>query len=324
MYVFVEITSCFKRLHTARFHLLFMIPLVFHPIYSQLDLPVRHRFPIEKYLGIRTALAEKQVPASWFYEPVALDVEQLQSVYDPTYIKQLISGELDPKAMRRIGFPWSEQLVQRTLTATGGTVLTAELALQHGKALNLTGGYHHAFANFGSGFCMVNDLYLAALTMLQNDAIDKVLIFDTDVHQGDGTAKLASNNANIFTVSIHGEKNFPHRKQISDMDFALPKGTQDEIYLETVECALQLALNTCQPDAVIYDAGVDIHQNDDLGHLNITTQGVLKRDQLVFEFCDTHNLPVAAVIGGGYQRDISALVEVHLQLFHAAGVLVTK
>lgn len=296
------------------------IPLVFHPIYSQLDLPARHPFPIEKYQGIKDKLVSYGVAEECFHQPQAIDIERLQSVYDPLYIQQLTSGNLDPKAMRRIGFPWSEQLIQRTLTAAAGTVLTAELALKTGKALNLTGGYHHAFANFGSGFCMVNDLYLAALTMLEQPNIDKVLIFDCDVHQGDGTAKLAANNASVYTVSLHGEKNFPYRKQISDLDFPIAKGTTDSEYLDTVEQALAMALNYSQPDAVIYDAGVDIHENDDLGHLLISTAGVLKRDMMVFDACDKHKLPVAAVIGGGYQRDIDALVEVHLQLFKAAGV----
>lgn len=296
------------------------IPLVFHPIYSQLDLPARHRFPIEKYQGIKDKLVSYGVAEECFHQPQAIDIERLQSVYDPLYIQQLISGNLDPKAMRRIGFPWSEQLIQRTLTAAAGTVLTAELALKTGKALNLTGGYHHAFANFGSGFCMVNDLYLAALTMLEQPNIDKVLIFDCDVHQGDGTAKLAANNTSVYTVSLHGEKNFPYRKQISDLDFPIAKATTDSEYLDTVEQALAMALNYSQPDAVIYDAGVDIHENDDLGHLLISTEGVLKRDMMVFDACEKHKLPVAAVIGGGYQRDIDALVEVHLQLFKAAGV----
>jgi acetoin utilization deacetylase AcuC-like enzyme len=295
-------------------------PLVFHPIYSQLDLPVRHRFPIEKYLGIKTALLKKGLSESHFTTPKALDISAISSVYDPTYIQQLCTGTLDPKAMRRIGFPWSEQLVLRTLTAAGGTVLTSSLALENGKALNLTGGYHHAFANFGSGFCMVNDLYLAALNMLQNNAIDRVLIFDCDVHQGDGTAKLAENNDAIYTVSIHGEKNFPYRKQTSDLDFGLAKGTEDDEFLATVEQAWQMAISYFQPDAVIYDAGVDIHVNDDLGHLHISTDAVLARDQFVFDQCEALGLPVAAVIGGGYQRDIDALVDVHLQLFKAAGV----
>lgn len=297
-----------------------MIPLVFHPIYSQLDLPVRHRFPIQKYQGIKDKLFEHGVPEHQFIEPTPLSVEQLCSVYDPQYIQNLTSGNLDPKAMRRIGFEWSKQLVTRTLTAAGGTVKTAELAVTHGKALNLTGGYHHAFANFGSGFCMVNDLYLSALRMLEFNHIDRVLIFDCDVHQGDGTAKLASNNARVYTVSVHGEKNFPYRKQISDLDFGLAKGTGDEEYLEIVEQALDMAINYCSPDAVIYDAGVDIHIDDDLGHLDISTTGVYTRDKIVFDSCESLGLPIAAVIGGGYQRDIDALVDVHLQLFKAAGV----
>lgn len=297
-----------------------MIPLIFHPIYSQLDLPVRHRFPIEKYQGIKDQLLLKGVSKESFYTPTPLTSQQLTQVYDPSYINALVSGTLEPKAMRRIGFEWSAQLIERTLTAVAGTVLTAELALEHGKALNLTGGYHHAFANFGSGFCMVNDLYLAALTMLQHSHIDSVLIFDCDVHQGDGTAKLAENNPHVYTVSLHGEKNFPHRKQVSNLDFGFAKNTSNHEYLRVVEEALSMAINYARPDAVIYDAGVDIHINDDLGHLNISTDGVLARDKIVFDTCERLNLPIAAVIGGGYQRDIDALVNVHLQLFKAAGV----
>jgi len=298
-----------------------MIPLVFHPIYSQLDLPVRHRFPTEKYQGIRNALAMQGVADDSFFMPTPVSPKDLCQIFNPEYVQQLVAGTLNVKAMRRIGFPWSAQLIQRSLTAVGGTILTAELALEHGKALNLTGGYHHAFANYGSGFCLFNDLYLAALTMLNSPKIDKVLIFDCDVHQGDGTAKLAENNTDIYTVSLHAEKNFPFRKQHSNMDFNLLKGTQDDEYLNTVDSALYLAINTYQPDAVIYDAGVDIHINDDLGHLSISTEGVYQRDCMVFDICKRKGLPVAAVIGGGYQRNIDALVEVHLQLYKAAGVL---
>lgn len=297
-----------------------MSPLVFDPIYSQLDLPIRHRFPIEKYQGIKDQLIFKGVAESNFHRPKPLEPSELIRVLDPTYIHELTSGSINSKAMRRIGFPWSPQLIKRTLTAAAGTVLAGTLALENGKALNLTGGYHHAFANYGSGFCMVNDLYLTALEMLQSPTIDKVLIFDCDVHQGDGTAKLATNNSQVYTVSIHGEKNFPHRKQISDLDFGLAKGTQDSEYLEVVDQALNMAITYARPDAVIYDAGVDIHIDDDLGHLNISTAGVYARDKMVFEKCDELGLPIAAVIGGGYQRDIDALVNVHLQLFKAAGI----
>jgi acetoin utilization deacetylase AcuC-like enzyme len=297
-----------------------MIPLIFHPIYSELHLPIRHRFPIEKYQGIYDALIQKNVPTEWFLTPTPLTPEKLSQVFQPTYVKELTTGTLDTKSMRRIGFPWSEQLIKRSLTACAGTVLTAQKALKHGKALNLTGGYHHAFADFGSGFCLFNDLYLAALTMLQNSAIDKVLIFDCDVHQGDGTAKLAQGNDAIITVSIHGEKNFPYRKQVSDFDFGLPKGTGDAEYLACVEEAFELAVRLHRPDAIIYDAGVDVHVDDDLGHLAVSTEGVYARDKYVFARAAQLDTPIAAVIGGGYQRDIDALVKVHLQLYRAAGV----
>lgn len=294
--------------------------LTFHPIYSQLTLPVRHRFPIEKYQGIYDALLLRGVNPERFVTPQPVPVSLLNAHYSPEYVNALVTGALDRQAMRRIGFPWSEQLIRRSLTAVGGTIATAEQALKHGIALNLTGGYHHAAADFGSGFCLFNDLYLAAKRMLQEPGIDRVLIVDLDVHQGDGTALLAQQDDSVITLSLHGEKNFPHRKQQSDLDFPLPKGTEDEVYLNVVDEALSLALRTFTPDAVIYDAGVDIHENDDLGHLNITTEGVFARDQMVINTCKQSGLPVACVIGGGYQRDIAALVEVHLQLFHAAGV----
>lgn len=294
--------------------------LVFHPIYSQLDLPERHRFPIEKYQGIYDALLAGGVSPDRFWQPSPLAPESLKTVLNPTYIDQLTSNTLPPKAMRRIGFPWSEQLIERTLTAAGGTVACCELALEYGTALNLTGGYHHAFADYGSGFCMVNDLYLGALQMLQKPQIERVLIVDCDVHQGDGTAKLAQHRSDIITLSIHAEKNFPFRKQQSDLDFPLAKGVRDDEYLVLLDEALSLGFQLARPDAVIYDAGVDVHENDDLGYLSLTTEGVFARDNMVFEYCRHHNVPVAAVIGGGYQRDIPALVDVHLQLFKAAGI----
>ncbi|TLU61870.1 histone deacetylase [Thalassotalea litorea] len=296
----------------------FNIPLVFHPIYSQLELPERHRFPIDKYRSIYQHLRNNGVRDEIFHQPTMLEYRQASPLIDESYVTALVSNKLDHKAMRRIGFPWSEQLIERTFTAVGGTLLTAELALCHGIAINLTGGYHHAFADFGSGFCMINDLYLAADQMLKHEDIHRVLIFDCDVHQGDGTAALAQGRDDIITVSLHCEKNFPYRKQHSDMDFPLDKHLDDDEYLQTVEQALQLALTCYEIDAVIYDAGVDIHQDDDLGHLNITTKGVYQRDRLVFAQCVQRGLPVAAVIGGGYQRDMDALADVHMQLFKAA------
>jgi acetoin utilization deacetylase AcuC-like enzyme len=298
-----------------------MIPLVFHPIYSQLSLPPKHRFPIEKYQGIKDQLLANGVAENAFLTPEAIAIEDLKMVHSAKYVDSFIDGTISQKAIRRLGMPWSQQFVKRTLHAVGGTVLTSKLALKHGLALNLTGGYHHAFSDFGSGFCVFNDIVLSATHMLKQDGIDKVLTFDCDVHQGDGTALLASKNDAIYTVSLHCEKNFPARKQHSDLDFPLERGMTDDEYLYTVECALQLAFSAASPDAVIYDAGVDIHESDDLGYLNITTKGVFERDKLVFDACKRYGVPVAAVIGGGYQRNIDDLVNVHLQLYRAAGVV---
>jgi len=296
-------------------------PLIFDPIYSQLDLPERHRFPIDKYRTLRDLLLSRGAAPSQFLRPKALRPETLNGVLCADYIGRFVSGELDRQAMRRIGFPWSEQLVKRTFTAVGGTILAGVLSLERGRAINLTGGYHHAFYDYGAGFCIVNDLYLSALNLIQNHGVARVLIFDCDVHQGDGTASLASGRDDIFTVSVHGEKNFPFRKQQSDLDVALPQGAGDDVYLSAVEAALEQALSDFKPDVVIYDAGADVHADDDLGHFELSTQGVYQRDQLVLKRCASLGLPVSAVIGGGYQRDMAALSEVHLQLFRAAGVV---
>lgn len=295
-----------------------MTALIFHPIYSQLDLPPGHRFPIGKYQGMYDKLCAHGIKPAQFLRPKALLSEQIKEALCPDYIEQFVTGALDAKAIRKIGFPWSPHLVKRTFTAVAGTVLAGMQSLQCGRAINLTGGYHHAFYDQGSGFCIINDLYLSALNLLRQSGIERVLIFDCDVHQGDGTAKLAENNPQIFTVSIHGEKNFPFTKQISDIDVALPKGVQDDEYLQCVDSTLIQAINQFQPDAIIYDAGADIHINDELGHFDISLAGVLQRDQLVFQHGDRTGLPISAVTGGGYQRDIDALVDVHFCLFKAA------
>jgi len=292
-------------------------PLIYHPCYSELQLPERHRYPIGKYRALYQALLAAGVPASCFIEPAPASRDELAVVHDAGYIAALCSGHLDAKAMRRIGFPWSEFLVSRSLTSVGGTVLTAKLALQHGLALHLSGGYHHAFASEGSGFCLFNDLAVAA-RLLQQQGIGKILIFDCDVHQGDGTALIFADNPQIVTASLHGEKNFPSRKQQSDWDLGLPNGCDDELYLESLQQSLDYLLALHQPDLVLYDAGVDIHQQDDLGLLSITTPGIFRRDQLVLQRCRDLHIPLAAVIGGGYQRDLAALTKVHLQLFKAA------
>lgn len=295
------------------------LQLVFHPIYSQLTLPRNHRFPIEKYQSLHDRALQAYSPhieINTVKKPVETAI--LSLVHDDNYIEEFITGTLSEKAMKRIGFPWTEQFVLRTLTAVAGTIRTAELAAEHGIAINLTGGYHHAHPSFGSGFCVFNDLTLAAKQLKEQGKANRILIFDCDVHQGDGTATCAEDEPEIFTCSIHCEKNFPARKQQSDWDLGLDKHLNDDDYLEFVEETLTVAINSFKPDFIIYDAGVDIHQDDDLGLLNISTEGVFKRDKLVFQQAKHNHIPCMAVIGGGYQRDIDALTDVHMQLIHAA------
>lgn len=295
------------------------LPLVFHPIYSQLALAKNHRFPIEKYRALHD-LAIQAYPQQTEIHTVQeiIQFDQLNTVHDADYINDFISGTIDEKAMKRIGFPWSEQFVKRTRTAVSGTLLAANLAVDQGIAINLTGGYHHAHPAFGSGFCVFNDLVIAANHLLTSSKASRILIFDCDVHQGDGTATCAQDNPNIFSCSIHCEKNFPARKQTSDWDLGLDKHLTDIEYLKQVQQTFEAAVLSFKPDFIFYDAGIDIHQDDDLGLLSVTTEGVKARDKFIFNAAKRLDIPVAAVIGGGYQRDIAALSQVHLQLIHAA------
>lgn len=295
-----------------------MTALVYDPIYSAVELPAGHRFPILKYRRLYERARSAGVPAGLFHRPVPLRPAQVKSVLCADYIDRFVSGGLSAAEVRKIGFPWSETLVQRTFVSVAGTILAGRLALESGRAVHLAGGYHHAFRDQGTGFCIINDLYLCALDLLQQPGIRRVLIFDCDVHQGDGTAQLAQQNDAVITVSIHGEKNFPFHKQASDWDIGLPKGVKDDSYLQCVRATLDEAIARFAPDAVIYDAGADIHRDDDLGHFDVSLAGVYERDVTVFQTCERLALPVVAVIGGGYQRDLEALVEVHFQLLRAA------
>ncbi len=295
-----------------------MTPLVYHPVYSALELPPGHRFPILKYRKLHERILAEGVAPETVVSPTPLEPGPVEAALCADYIDRFVAGRLSEQEIRRIGFPWSTTLVQRTLTSVAGTLLAGELSLAHGRAIHLAGGYHHAFRERGSGFCIVNDLYLSALNLLEHPGIGRVLIFDCDVHQGDGTASLAQGNDRIVTVSIHGEKNFPFDKQRSDVDVALPQHTDDDRYLTCVEQTLASAIARFAPDAVIYDAGADIHCDDQLGHFDVSLDGVYQRDATVFRQCSAAGLPVSATIGGGYQRDVDALTEVHLQLYRAA------
>ncbi len=301
-----------------------MIPVIYHPIYSDLSLPPKHRYPITKYRRLYEDVNHvMEYDSTWqsalfFIEPQALCVEDVLTVHDEEYIQPLFSGAMPAAKMRRIGFPWSEQLIARTLTSAGGTVATAQQAVQHGIALHLSGGYHHAHKDFGSGFCLINDLVLAAHQALENEHIDKVLIIDADVHHGDGTATLCDDREDIVTLSFHCDKNFPARKPTSDMDVPFPREIGDDEFLSSFQQVVEMALNIHQPDLIIYDAGVDIHTDDELGYLQVTTEGIYQRDRFMFSYAKNAGIPIASVVGGGYRTDHQDLVPIHRQLIRAA------
>ncbi len=301
-----------------------MIPFVYHPMYSQLDLPDGHRYPINKYRLLYQALCQQQqADEHWLtfvhHHPNALTLDEVKRVHQAGYVDDLAQGLLPLAKMRRIGFPWSERLIERTLLSAGGTANTLALAWQHGMAIHLSGGYHHAHYDFGSGFCLFNDLVLAAEQAIADcQGVDKVLIIDSDVHHGDGTAALCQSRDDIITLSFHCEKNFPSRKPESDLDVPMAKGVQDEEFLEQFKQVVDLAVRCHQPDVILYDAGVDIHQEDELGYLHVSTSALYQRDHFLFQYCQQRALPVAAVVGGGYRTEHGDLVPLHWQLLQAA------
>jgi acetoin utilization deacetylase AcuC-like enzyme len=253
-----------------------------------------------------------------FHRPELASIGLLEQVHQTEYVSNFCAGQIEAKAQRRIGLPWSEALVKRSRTAVGGTILTAQLALQYGLACNTAGGTHHAFAGYGSGFCIFNDLAVAARTMQTRGLASKVLIVDLDVHQGDGSAAIFQDDPTVFTFSVHCQSNFPFKKQQSDLDIPLPDGVTDQAYLKTLTDYLPELLDSFRPDLVLYDAGVDPHHADRLGKLALTDEGLFQRDRYVLQTCVRRGYPVATVVGGGYDKDVSALAYRHILLYRAA------
>lgn len=302
-----------------------MLPIIYHPNYS-CPFPEDHRFVMSKFVRlfehVRSLGLIEPDGRNWF-QPSAASLSDLSIVHAPEYLEQLCGNSVDAKAWRRIGLPWSEALIKRTLTAPNGTLLTARKALDTGMACHLAGGTHHAHYDFGSGFCMLNDLAYAAKTLLATGEVNRILIFDLDVHQGDGTAAILASEPRAFTCSIHCEKNFPFRKSRSDLDVGLDLELEDAAYLSVVEDTLLNLLAEQKPDLVLYDAGVDVWEEDSLGRLNVSWQGLMDRDELVLKTCLSKHIPVATVIGGGYDQDHQRLarrhgivVETAAHLFH--------
>jgi acetoin utilization deacetylase AcuC-like enzyme len=294
------------------------LPIVFHSNYIA-PLPEGHRFPMVKFQQLYEMLIDDGVAhPNQFHTPKLPPQEWIELVHDPDYVLAYRSGTLDAKAQRRIGLPWSAALADRTCIAVGGTVLTARLALQNGLACNTAGGTHHAFPTYGSGFCIFNDLAIAARVVQKLGLAQKILIIDLDVHQGDGTAFIFAEDATVFTFSMHCEVNFPGTKQKSDLDVPLPIGMEDDDYLRTLSNYLGDLLADFQPDLVLYDAGVDPHMDDRLGKLALTDRGIFRREMQVLGTCSAGGYPVACTIGGGYADDMQALVYRHSLLHRAA------
>ena len=287
------------------------VPLITHPAYS-FPFPARHRFPMEKFGLLHRYLRERGLARREnTFRPGTTRDELLTLVHCPDYIRRFRENRLADREMRRIGLPWSEPLARRTLIAPSGTLLAARYALSRGVACHLAGGTHHAHRDFGSGFCVVNDLAITARALLESGRVQRILILDCDVHQGDGTARLLADEPRAFTCSIHCARNFPLRRARSDLDVEVPAGIRDEAYLEQLAMTLDTALARLQPDLVLYDAGVDVHEDDPLGHAKLTSEGIARRDFLVLERCREQNIPVATVIGGGYDDDRRALARRH-------------
>ncbi len=294
------------------------LPLVSSPHYS-FGFPERHRFPMRKFELLLEHLQKQGIATKQnTYRPGKARQDLLELAHCPEYLTRFISGQLSDKEVRRMGLPWSTDLVKRTLIAPNGTLLTAGLALRHGLACHLAGGTHHAHHDFASGYCILNDLAIASLALLAQSKVQRVLIFDCDVHQGDGTAAILQNVPEITTCSIHCEKNFPHRKAKSDIDVDLPKGVSDQEYLQIVDHTLDRALDISRPDLVIFDAGVDVYEHDPLGMLNISSDGIRAREAMVIKNVRSLNIPLATVIGGGYDKDQSALARRHAMVVEEA------
>ncbi len=297
--------------------------IVFHADHHEIELPAGHRFPMAKYRRLRERLiADGVLTAAQLVPAPAATRAELERVHDPAYVAAVHDGTLDPRAQRRIGLPWSPALVIRSSASTGGTVAAARAALIDGLAGNLAGGTHHAHRGFGSGFCVWNDLAVAAAAMLAEGRVARVLVFDVDVHQGDGTAAIFAGDDRVQTCSLHGAKNFPFDKQHSDLDLALADGAGDDEVLAAVERGLAHFAALAAPDLVLYQGGVDALATDTLGRLRMTYAGLAERDRLVLGHFRRRAIPVVLTLGGGYARPIDDTITAHVNTYRVATALV--
>ena len=295
-----------------------MIKIAFDPVYAH-ALPENHRFPMLKYELIpEQLLHEGTCTEANFFKPSSCQPEIILQTHDKSYVEKLLNQQLSPSEQRKIGFPQSPALIERELIITQGTIDCALFALQNGCALNIAGGTHHAFADRGEGFCLLNDQAIAANYLINQQLSRKILIIDLDVHQGNGTAKLFENEPRVFTFSIHGLTNYPFHKEKSDLDIALLDGTTSESYLTILEDALPKLIASVQPDFAFYLAGVDILSTDKFGKLKVSLEACKQRDIFVMTQLKRNNIPFAVTLGGGYSPDIKIIVEAHCNTFRIA------
>ena len=295
-----------------------MIKIAFDPIYAH-ELPENHRFPMLKYELIPAQLLhEGTCTSDQFFSPNPCAEEVILWTHEKDYLQHLVKQSLSPSEQRRIGFPLSDLLVQREFVITQGTIDACHFALECGISLNVAGGTHHAFSDRGEGFCLLNDMAIAANYLLNHQLVRKILIVDLDVHQGNGTAKLMQHESRVYTFSMHGATNYPFHKEISDLDIGLEDGTDGPTYLAILRETLPRLIEEEQPDFIFYLAGVDILATDKLGRLALSLEDCKARDQFVLEVCKKHKIPVVVALGGGYSADIKIIVEAHCNTFRLA------
>lgn len=295
---------------------------VFYCDHFEVVLPPKHRFPMHKYGLLRERLVgEGIVDEGDLARATTAPLEDLFAVHDPDYVQGFLDGDLPRKVVQRIGFPWSEEMVMRSLGSVGSTLAAVDAALEDGLSGTLAGGTHHAYRDFGSGYCVFNDLAVAARRVLDRGAVQRVLVFDVDVHQGDGTASIFEEDPRVFTCSIHGERNFPSRKQRSDLDVPLPDDTGDEAYLAALDGALDEAMERSRPDLVLYQGGVDVLEVDRLGRMALSEAGVEERDRRALSRFRGEGLPVALTLGGGYADPVEASVAAYAGTYRVAQAL---
>jgi acetoin utilization deacetylase AcuC-like enzyme len=303
--------------------LISFIPIAYDPIY-RLPLPENHRFPMEKYeLLPQQLLLEGTCEPSDFFTPNKVTLENVLRIHNKEYVTRLINLNLTKREVRNIGFPLTKELVERELMIAGGTIMGCEKALQTGIAMNIAGGTHHAFFDCGEAFCLLNDQAIAAQYLLDKKKASQILILDLDVHQGNGTAAIFESNPKIFTLSVHGAKNYPFRKEKSDLDIALEDDTGDKKYLDKIKRIIPALIDNIKPDFIFYLSGVDVLGTDKLGRLNLTVEGCKERDAFVLKQCNERNIPLQCSMGGGYSKDIKVIIEAHANTYRAAKTIYT-